>query len=116
MSKTPKPPSEDLDKFLLRMPEGLRERIKEAADHNRRSMNAEIIAILEETYPEQSYRYEELGLVYELDDVIGHMQAIRAAALEQVKGWVSEEFAEEAIELLKRPRTASSKKVKLPPR
>lgn len=35
------------DKFMLRLPDGMRERIKAAADENRRSMNAEIIARLE---------------------------------------------------------------------
>lgn len=40
------------DQVSLRLPPGLRERIKEAADRNGRSMNAEIIALLEERYPE----------------------------------------------------------------
>ncbi len=52
MAKTPKPPSEELDKFLIRMPTGLRDRIKAAADRQKRSMNAEIIDTLENQYPE----------------------------------------------------------------
>jgi hypothetical protein len=47
MSKAPKPPSEDLDKFLLRMPEGLRNRIAIAAMQSGRSMNAEAVSRLE---------------------------------------------------------------------
>lgn len=39
------------DKFMLRLPDGMRDRIKAAADANRRSMNAEIVATLEEKYP-----------------------------------------------------------------
>ena len=39
------------DKFMLRLPEGMRDRIKAAADENNRSMNAEIVATLEEKYP-----------------------------------------------------------------
>lgn len=35
------------DQFNLRMPDGLRERIREKADENRRSMNSEIVKILE---------------------------------------------------------------------
>lgn len=35
------------DKFMLRLPEGMRQEIKSAADSNKRSMNAEIIARLE---------------------------------------------------------------------
>jgi len=39
------------DKFMLRLPDGMRDRIKAAADLNGRSMNAEIIQTLEEEYP-----------------------------------------------------------------
>jgi hypothetical protein len=39
----------DQDKFMLRLPEGVRERIADAARANNRSMNAEIVARLEET-------------------------------------------------------------------
>ena len=39
------------DKFMLRLPDGMRERIKAAADRNNRSMNAEIVAALEDRYP-----------------------------------------------------------------
>lgn len=41
----------DSDKFMLRLPDGMRERIKAAADRHNRSMNAEIVATLEEAYP-----------------------------------------------------------------
>jgi hypothetical protein len=40
-------PSSKQDQFVLRFPEGLRERIKAIADRNGRSMNAEIIMRLE---------------------------------------------------------------------
>ncbi|MDK3020956.1 Arc family DNA-binding protein [Pseudodonghicola flavimaris] len=39
------------DKFMLRLPDGMRGRIKAAAEANNRSMNAEIVATLEEKYP-----------------------------------------------------------------
>ena len=39
------------DKFMLRLPDGMRERIKNVAELNYRSMNAEILATLEEAYP-----------------------------------------------------------------
>lgn len=42
------------DKFMLRMPEGLRDRIKKKADENGRSMNAEILQGLERDYPAPS--------------------------------------------------------------
>jgi hypothetical protein len=45
-----KDPVSEQDKFMLRLPEGMRKRIKAAADRNGRSMNAEIVATLDETY------------------------------------------------------------------
>lgn len=39
------------DKFMLRLPDGMRERIKAAADKNSRSMNSEIVAALEDKFP-----------------------------------------------------------------
>lgn len=44
-------PSQQQDKFVLRLPDGMRDRIKAAAEANNRSMNAEIVATLEEKYP-----------------------------------------------------------------
>ncbi|NGP18887.1 Arc family DNA-binding protein [Devosia chinhatensis] len=41
-------PSRGTDQFVLRFPEGMRERIKEQADQKGRSMNAEILTRLEE--------------------------------------------------------------------
>ncbi len=39
------------DQFNLRLPDGMRDRIRAAADRNGRSMNAEIVATLEAAYP-----------------------------------------------------------------
>jgi hypothetical protein len=38
------------DQFMLRLPDGMRDRIKAAAEANRRSMNAEIVDRLESTF------------------------------------------------------------------
>ena len=46
--------SQDQDKFVIRLPHGMRERIKEAADRDHRSMNAQIVEVLLEKYPEPS--------------------------------------------------------------
>ncbi|MGL4966162.1 MAG: Arc family DNA-binding protein [Inquilinus sp.] len=43
-------PSQSLDKFVLRMPDGMRDRIADAAKKNNRTMNAEIIHRLESTF------------------------------------------------------------------
>lgn len=40
------------DQFTVRFPDGMRDRIKAAAESNNRSMNAEIVATLQEKYPE----------------------------------------------------------------
>jgi len=45
-------PGRDSDQFALRLPDGMRDRIKAAADENQRSMNAEIVSTLREKYPE----------------------------------------------------------------
>lgn len=48
----PKYPSDKQDQFMLRLPNGLRDRIKAKADEHKRSMNAEIVHVLEQKYPE----------------------------------------------------------------
>ncbi|HJE24951.1 MAG TPA: Arc family DNA-binding protein [Methylorubrum populi] len=49
MSKPPAP-SDLADKFMLRMPEGMRDRLKAEAEANNRSMNSEIVARLQQTF------------------------------------------------------------------
>lgn len=48
------------DKFMLRMPDGMRDRIKIVAETNNRSMNSEIVATLEEKYPAQNAKFETI--------------------------------------------------------
>lgn len=50
MTKTPAP-SDLTDKFMLRMPPGMRDRVASHAKANGRSMNAEIVQTLESHYP-----------------------------------------------------------------
>jgi hypothetical protein len=45
-------PSRDKNKYIVRFPPGLRDRIARAAKGNRRSMNQEIVSLLELHYPE----------------------------------------------------------------
>lgn len=42
----------DADKFILRMPDGMRRQIKKAALENRRTMTAEIVYHLSKVFPE----------------------------------------------------------------
>lgn len=44
-------PSDKQDQYMVRFPDGLRDRIKKAAEDNGRSMNAEIIRVLEREFP-----------------------------------------------------------------
>lgn len=46
------------DKFMLRLPDGMRERLKRAAAANNRSMNAEILHRLEQSFAPLSNAYE----------------------------------------------------------
>lgn len=48
------PTNRESDRFMLRLPDGMRDRIKTVAEANNRSMNAEIVATLEKAYPEES--------------------------------------------------------------
>lgn len=50
MTKPEKPTAQDAEKFIIRLPEGMRDRIAEAARANNRSMNAEIVARLQSTF------------------------------------------------------------------
>lgn len=50
------------DQFMLRLPDGMRDRIKAAADANNRSMNAEIVAALEEKYPRPFGEEEDFSM------------------------------------------------------
>nr|WP_309550586.1 Arc family DNA-binding protein [Rhizobium rhizogenes] len=46
----PQYPSDKQDQFMVRLPEGMREKLKEAAEKNNRSANAEIVSRLEESF------------------------------------------------------------------
>jgi hypothetical protein len=50
MATKPPAPSDIADKFMLRLPDGMRERLAEAAKANNRSMNAEIIFRLDASF------------------------------------------------------------------
>jgi hypothetical protein len=58
------------DKFMLRLPDGMRERIAEFARQNGRSMNAEIVARLEGSFNEDDGARELVGIVGKLVDVV----------------------------------------------
>lgn len=89
MPKKPPAPSDLADKFMLRLPDGLRERISKAAQTNKRSMNSEIVATLQNAYPDIEPRANELFTqIYELADELGGPEKA-----EQMRGLL-EEFIE----------------------
>jgi hypothetical protein len=70
------------DQYMVRFPRGLRDRVKAAAASNGRSMNEEIVRLLERTYPEPwplDVRLHELSvLMGALRKVRGHERALDA--------------------------------------
>jgi len=62
------------DQFQLRLPPGLRDRIKAHATKNGRTTNAEIVQILEEKFP------EPLDLAQRLDHIVNLFSALRKVA------------------------------------
>ena len=46
-------PSRSLDKVIVRLPDGMRDRIREAAEKNNRSMNAEIVSRLDNSFMQE---------------------------------------------------------------
>lgn len=69
MPKDAKPPvTRDSDKFMLRLPDGMRDRIAELAKKNNRSMNSEIIARLEQSIDEDTQ--PKIMLIDELENLL----------------------------------------------
>ena len=54
--------SRTADKFVVRLPDGMRERIAEVARHHHRSMNSEIIARLEQSLIQEGALGDELSM------------------------------------------------------
>lgn len=83
------------EQFQLRLPPGLRDRIKAYAERQRRSMNEEIVRVLEREYPDQWPLEERLEQISELFSVLSagtadprvdsYLQELR----ETIKGMIS---------------------------
>ena len=69
------PTNRESDRFMLRLPDGMRDRIKAAAEENNRSMNAEIVARLEQTFsdkvddPFSAFQRERDRVVERLEEI-----------------------------------------------
>lgn len=53
----------DAEQFGLRLPDGMRDKIKAAAAANYRSMNAEIVFQLERAYAQKAAAGDEIGVL-----------------------------------------------------
>jgi len=91
-------PSRQLDQFNIRLPEGLRHKIRVLADQNNRSMNSEIIFILETAVgdgtSDQTSHSDLQALLKrmsgELDKITGSTGEMRKFLMEVVKKTVTD--------------------------
>lgn len=89
-------PSDRQEQFMLRLPDGMRDRIKAAAEANNRSMNAEIVAALEDKFPDDA----DLGHVSLQLLLLKHALYADKPDMEDMRRRI--EFAEEGLEAFKR--------------
>ena len=64
--------SRTADKFVVRLPEGMRDRIAEVARNPHRSMNSEIIARLEQSLQEDGHATQENNLRLDSPEISQH--------------------------------------------
>jgi hypothetical protein len=76
METPEKQPATEADKFIVRLPVGMRRRIAEAAKANQRSMNAEIVARLQ-------FSFEASGRPSDLDAFADQLAEKLAKRLKQ---------------------------------
>ena len=87
-------PSRRQDQFIVRLPDGMRERIRLAADQNNRSMNAEIVATLEEKYPKPSHWASLAKLLEARDRTLAKMGPEEIAKLQAAISELIDSFDE----------------------
>lgn len=85
-------PTRDQNKYVIRMPEGMRDKIREAAEANNRSMNAEIVSRLESSFQSVMAQIKEANRDNPMNDLVA---AIRANADEARR---TREIIEELVE------------------
>jgi hypothetical protein len=95
MNEKDKYPSELAERFQIRLPPGLRDRIRATAEANGRSMNTEIVSTLEDAYPDPHLFREELRFLDEIDDIQRKLDKLRAVRLAEAAENFSQEFIEE---------------------
>ncbi len=104
MSDKEKYPSELAERFQIRLPPGLRDRIKATAEANGRSMNTEIVSTLAEAYPDPQQFMEELKFLDEIDEIQRKLDRIRAAQLAEVSQNFTQDFIDANAKKINRRR------------
>lgn len=108
------PPSDTANKFMLRLPDGMRERLKEVAKKSGRSMNAEIVQRLGRTFDNESDDRLKLDLPPDswnalLYDAHAHGQGMEERALQILSGAYDQNVAP----VLEKLQTTFSEKIDL---
>ena len=67
---TDQKPGRGSEQFPLRMPDGMRDALKVAADRNGRSMNAELVARLQASFGEEEKLWDEINRIAETVEAI----------------------------------------------
>ena len=75
MPSKPPAPSDLADKFMLRLPEGMRDRIADAAKANNRSMNAELVARIQASFDQGDLRERMDRIEQRLDAMAENIDA-----------------------------------------
>ncbi|WP_282366462.1 Arc family DNA-binding protein [Pseudomonas sp. PS02290] len=86
--------SRTADKFVVRLPDGMRDRINEVARNNHRSMNSEIIERLERTLKEDATGILNVELVEQLGNRCKELEG----QLEAMKDQPSVELLKRALD------------------
>lgn len=86
MSEKQQYPSDEADRFLVRMPPGMRDRIAEVAKASGRSMNAEIVLRLEQSFEQAARPLGILELQQALAEERGRVAADLKAMLSSITG------------------------------
>jgi hypothetical protein len=68
MKKPVQQPAAEADKFIVRLPPGMRDRIADAARANGRSMNAEVVARLQFSFDAQGTPFDSDAFTDQLAD------------------------------------------------
>lgn len=89
MSEREKYPSEAAERFQVRLPEGMRDQLRDAAEANNRSMNAEIVARLSRSF----WQWPVISLPEELEN---RLKLLPSPYLMEIERSVTEHLIEKS--------------------